>query len=501
MDVEFERKERSCLRRVKRESQTQEENQELRITEDMPDIGSVLCAWGQPLIRGKQWHNGCMEVSGGITAFVLYAPEDGSYPRSIQTWMPFQMRWDLPETERDGTIFACCQIGGVHARSASARKLIVRADIRVTAEAVVEEQAGICVPGDMPDDIQLLRQRYPVCIPTEAGEKAFTLEQNMSIPSNGPKLHRIVRYQLQPELIEQKVMSDKIVFRGTAQLHMVYQTPEGELHCHDFEVPFSQYAQLNREHEQNTQAHSGFVLTGLELEKDLENPDQLQLKAGILCQYRIFDRPVIEVVEDAYSTAREISPATEEMQLPVVLDQNSERINLEVTLDVPGMRLVDVAGYPGELQLRAEDDGTQLQMHSTVQALYYDTDGALQSAVSRWSDTKKIPTDVNTVLQADFIPVDRYQGSISGNGGILRGELSLETVAYSNSGIRQVRGIGFGQQRDPDESRPSLILQKMGTGRLWDLAKSCGSTMEAIRAANGLEGEPDSQQMLIIPVL
>jgi len=501
LDVEFERKERSCLRLVKREIQTQEESQELRITEDMPDIGSVLCAWGQPLIRGKQWRDGCMEVSGGITAFVLYAPEDGSHPRSIQTWMPFQMRWDLPETEHDGTIYARCHVNSVNARSASARKLIVRADISVLAEATVEEHATVCVPGNVPEDVQLLRQRYPVCIPTEAGEKAFTLEQNLTIPTGGPKIDKIVRYQVQPELIEEKVMSDKIVFRGTALLHVLYQTREGELHSHDFEVPFSQYAQLEQEHEQNAQGWAGCVLTGLELDKEFDNPDALQLKAGLLCQYRIFDRPVIEVVEDAYSTVREISPVTEELLLPVMLDRNTEHINPELSIDVPGTRLVDIACYPGELQLRSEEDGALLQMQCLMQSLIYNADGVLQSVASRWSDTRNIPADGNTVMQADWMTVGKPQGSISGSGGVVRGEMALETVSYSSSGIRQVTGVDLGQQRDSEEERPSLILQKMGTGRLWDLAKRCGSTMEAIRAANALEGEPDSQQMLIIPVL
>lgn len=38
-----------------REVQNQEQTLELRLTEGMPDIGRVLCAWGQPQMREKQW--------------------------------------------------------------------------------------------------------------------------------------------------------------------------------------------------------------------------------------------------------------------------------------------------------------------------------------------------------------------------------------------------------------------------------------------------------------
>ena len=57
MQVQFHKKSLSCLQRLKAEVQTQEETQELRLTEDMPDIGCVLGAWGQTLVRSKEFVN------------------------------------------------------------------------------------------------------------------------------------------------------------------------------------------------------------------------------------------------------------------------------------------------------------------------------------------------------------------------------------------------------------------------------------------------------------
>ena len=63
-----------------------------------------------------------------------------------------------------------------------------------------------------------------------------------------------------------------------------------------------------------------------------------------------------------------------------------------------------------------------------------------------------------------------------------------------------VTGVEVGQRKQPDPNRPSLILRRAGESRLWDIAKSAGSTVEAIRSANGLTGEPNPEQMLLIPV-
>jgi hypothetical protein len=64
-----------------------------------------------------------------------------------------------------------------------------------------------------------------------------------------------------------------------------------------------------------------------------------------------------------------------------------------------------------------------------------------------------------------------------------------------------ITAVELGQQKQPDPNRPSLILRRAGDQRLWDLAKDSGSTMDAIRRANGLKGDPLPDQMLLIPVI
>ena len=67
--------------------------------------------------------------------------------------------------------------------------------------------------------------------------------------------------------------------------------------------------------------------------------------------------------------------------------------------------------------------------------------------------------------------------------------------------MSQVTGLELGDPVRPDPNRPSLIVRKPGEADLWALAKGCGSTMDAISQANGLEGEPDPDALLLIPVM
>lgn len=83
MDFQFKQTNCPCLRRVTGQAQTQEQVQEVKLSDAMPDIGRVLGCWGQPLVRSKEWRSDGMSISGGVMAWVLYAPEDGSEPRCL----------------------------------------------------------------------------------------------------------------------------------------------------------------------------------------------------------------------------------------------------------------------------------------------------------------------------------------------------------------------------------------------------------------------------------
>jgi hypothetical protein len=88
----------------------------------------------------------------------------------------------------------------------------------------------------------------------------------------------------------------------------------------------------------------------------------------------------------------------------------------------------------------------------------------------------------------------------AGSGMELKGEsiLLLQTVA--RQGLEMVSGLKLGELQELNAGRPSLILRRAGDQDLWSIAKSTGSTMDAIRQANSLEGEPEESRILLIPV-
>ena len=426
MELQFQRNSFDCLRTAVWEVKSEEQTQEVKIPDAMPDIGKILGVWGQPLMRSKDWRGNGMGISGGVMAWILYAPEDGSVPRSVETWIPFQMRWDFTQSERDGTITASCLLRSIDARLISARKLMARAVVEVSGEALEPVQTDLYAPGELPEDICLLRKSYPIRVPREAGEKTFTIEEELTVPASCNDLQRVIHYSLHPELIDKKVMGDKMVFRGTALVHMLCRCNEGELKNCDFDVPFSQYTELSREYDSYATVNVVPEITNLEL--DIQEPGVLRLKAGLVGQYVVYDRPLVEIVEDAYSPKRSVTVRKEEWNAPAVLEQKQEIIKAEQKMEADGDRMVDASLCFGNPGLHRNDTGMDMEISGSFPMLWYDGEGSGQNGNVRWQHSMEIPADANSVVMAMCRRSGKVQNSYGADGFTARSDLLVDSM-------------------------------------------------------------------------
>ncbi len=495
MELQFQKTVLPGLQLVKREIRNLEETQELKIPDTMPDIGHTLGAWGQVLLRGKEWHNGSAHVSGGVQAWVLYVPEDGVGIQCMQTWIPFHAKWDLPDTDVDGFINTQSHLRSMDVRNTSSRKMMLRANVGVMGEMWILSESDLYEPEGVPEDVHLLRRKYDVSLPREIGEKTFTIEEELAAPAG---IEKILHYSLCPEVQEQKVVSDKIVFRGTAHLHILYQGQEEQPDSWDTEVPFSQYGELDREYSADATVQITPSVTGVEVELDREG--KLHLKAGIAGQYMIYDPVKFETVEDAYSPLRTVQPHMSRMVLPAMLDIQKQILTTEQMIPRCG-GMVDTVFLQDHPYRVLDAGGMTMTIPGQFQVLCRDENGVLQYTSARWEGKWQLPEDDGSVVLATATACRKPQTAFDGNGMVLCADSHVEAVTFSAEGFPMVTGLELGELQPADPARPSLILRRAGKDNLWELAKKSGSTPERIQSINQLEDEPDPGQMLLIPIL
>lgn len=497
MELQFKSETCRCLTAAVREVRSTELTQEVRLTDGMPDIGRVVASWGQIVLRGKEWQSDQVSVSGGIMVWILYVPEDGTQPRCVDTWIPFQLKWELPGDNREGPIRVCPLLRLVDSRGVSARKIMVRASLSAFGEALSPVHAEIYGPTELPDDIQVLQNTYPIRLPKEAGEKTFLLDEDLSMPAGAAEIEKLLAYSMEPQLQEMRVAGDKVILRGIGKLHMIYRCAEGKIHAADLETPISQYAQL--EDMYGTEASSDVMMGITSLELTQSEGNQLRLKCGMVAQYLISDRFLAELTEDAYSPRRDVELQMEELRLPAILESRME--NVSVRQQLPGItgQVADLAFLPDFPRQTRNGDKLMLELPGQFQLLYYAPDGSLQGSTARWEENMQLPADPSAGMMF-LVQPQNFQTMTGPEDMNLSGNYVLQMRTTMEQGMPMVTGLDIGPEREKDPSRPSLILCRPDGESLWEMAKRTGSTIADIRRANRPMTEEQENRMLLIPV-
>ena len=496
MELPFEKRSEKFWQQKAYAPVTREESQEYKLPESMPDVGRVIAAWGQSVLRGKEWRSDHIGLNGGVMVWVLYAPEDGSGPRRLESWVPFHIRMDHSHDGEDGAIRAECVLCGVDARSISSRKLMLRCQIGMMVQTLVPKTAELYNPGKLPEDIQVLDRVYPMVLTRETGEKTFLADELVPLPQGTPALSRILYSRLTPQITEQKMLSSRAVFRGVGELHLLCQD-EGEKLCTlDLEVPFAQYLDLEGEYEEGAEISNLLCLTSLETEVA---EDGIRVRCGMVSQYIVNAPTVVTCLADAYSTQRELELVRQEVVLPAWLDEQVREIELGERLtgdEVP----VDAIFFPDLPLVTKQPGGAEIRCGGAFQTLSEAPDGSLVGKQLRASRTETLMTECDT------IPCTWLRGGTllrrEGSSWSMDQRMALKLDSVCTKPIGMLSGIRAGECREPDPERPSVIIRsRKPEETLWDIAKYCGSTVSAIQRLNKLESEPEENRLLLIPVV
>lgn len=497
MEVQFEKEILNYLEPAVWENQNQELTQEVRLTEDLPDAGRVLGCWAQCILRSKEWRSGGMNAGGGVMVWTLYAPEDGGEVRCVEAWLPFQMKWSFPPTEREGLMCISCSVRSADARVISARKLMLRVCVGALGIAVSGAEAQIPQPGEVPMDVQLLQHTYPVTLPVEAGEKTVQLDEELELSSMAQGDRKILRCMVQPEIREHRIIGDRLVFRGNAKLQLL-TVVNGAVRPETMDVPFSAFTDLDHEYDGEASAQIELAMTGLETE--MTEDGHLRLKAGIAAQYMIWERKPLTIVEDAYSPRRDIRVQEQILMLPALLDRRMENCTAAAALHQAGGQTLDGICFAENPTQQMLDGEVHLTVPAFAVVLYQDPGGTAQGINQRMEAHVEVKADDGSRCLSCVREIGGVQILGTGENLECRCEIGLELRFLSGQGMTMVTGMELGELRPEDPDRPALILRRSAGERVWDIAKASGSTVDSIRAANDLDGEPAPGRMLLIPV-
>jgi hypothetical protein len=280
---------------------------------------------------------------------------------------------------------------------------------------------------------------------------------------------------------------------------MLYCDAQNKLQSLDSDLQFAQYADLDQEYGSAATAWIVPILNGAESE--ITEDGKLVLKCAITAQYVIYDRKLLEVVEDAYSIKRQLELQTQMVNLPIRLEIQERQMDGQCQVQTEDVDVIDTAVLYTHPVYRQNSDRVQMEMDAHYQVLCRDANGNLQSKTGKETSVWEMESNENNKMSMYIQSKGQPDQSPRADGVVLQPNGIVHTAVFSHSGIPMIKALELTDDLPSDLGRPSLILRRVGEQNVWQIAKECGSTVDAIRKANNLQQEPQDGQMLLIPVL
>lgn len=467
----------------------QEQTAETVLPETMPEIGRILETFGTLLVQSKTVENGSVRVTGGIQVGVLYVPDHEDMPERIEVWVPFAVTKKVPTTDQT-TLFYWGWIRSLETRFINSRKIMVKAGIGSELTLLTPTEQKISQLDRMPVGMECKTNTYPMRLPLAEAEKEMQIADEILMPEQLPGIERLLKASCSVEIDESRCIGDKAVYKGDLRIRTLYQTVNGSLAVWNGTVPFSQYAELEREVENGIITIQPLI-RHLEIDSDGQpESHRLLLNTTVLAQILVRGTVEVKLTEDAYCLNGELKPEWQIIELTPCLDVLEREITQTIQLPEDAAELLDAVCSLDRFE-KAESGSVCGVLR--IDLTYFDASRMLKSKLltQRFRDTDagEIPGD----------PVCRLgiKGEVSQTGRALHVPVEANLICLKQMSWQNLSGgeIVPGGKEDG----PSLIVRNVN-GELWPIARAYRTTVHSICAANQLETEQlDSTRILLIP--
>jgi len=217
--------------------QQKEVSMEVIVPDTQADVYSVLTSSAVCQIKQKTLRQDCVVVEGMVELEAFCQEEEEDCWQTIRGSIPFAMEIEAPGCREDGIAQLRVEVLRCDAQIRNPRKLQLQAQVAAYVQVYQKEQLVVTenAAGSEEEDIQTLCDTVEIDVLRMVAEKKLVAADELQIGTTGRLLHYTVDWRQE----EQRVLSGKVMLRGSAVVQTVFFR-EGQLRQQEFQLPFSQ---------------------------------------------------------------------------------------------------------------------------------------------------------------------------------------------------------------------------------------------------------------------
>lgn len=499
MDMELKRVTLEGYRPVAHTMFSQEETLESIVPDAFPDVARVVSASGRAFLKDKELGEGVLRLTGTAKVTVLYIPEGEELPRALEIAIPFQYQRDDPKFHAGCPVLADVQAASADAHTINPRKLLARVNVAVWAAAYDRERRELSADlmVGKGEGLQKLIAPRKCCVIPDVLEKGFAFSDVLRPPASRPELEELLLYRAELGTADAKFIGKKLVLKGDVQLSVVYRSGEGVCQTR-FELPYSQILDIG-ELPDEAEPEVAVALKNVDCRA---REGELEVALEMLAQAAVWERRSVSLISDAYCVGQPIDVERAPVRLCTMAERSARRELGRKLCEsgIPAKQVLDCGAAVSSLTAAPAEGGISYTAQVNASILYLSEDDALCSVEVDIPVTCRVDVPSGCECACRCRPVGECT-AVPVTGGLeVRFEAEFTWNVTREEQSACVTGVKPGEVRDTGP-RPSVVIRRVERGEtLWDIAKSCGSTVDDIRCANTLPGEEAAAgALLLIP--
>ena len=492
-----------CYEKVFTQTVRQEETQTAVVPEALPDIGSILCASGTALIRGKDVEDGRIRLEANVPVRISYCPEEGEGVRGLEVNVPLYLSLEDANIPERGVCVADISLVAVEAKLLNPRKVSVRVEAAFTVDCYAEGQLAFeGAPESAPaESVNVLQKRLTVTPVRAVTEKTFVLVDEFNLPAAISGADTVLNQQTAVAVEDVQATGSKLIVKGSVKSCVFCADADGSAGAVEFSTGFSQIIDLGRAPEGEVFAAVSVLLSGAHYDIGGEGRTgsaELHLVAQVVAR----EKAEVSCLADAYSNRRALELECDEREVRRVKAELCLRASLREALptECAVASVVQSCAVPGTP--RTEEDKVSVPV--SVCLLYRDADGCPRAEKRKYEAAFSYELQEGEALFPVSAGVSELYVSPVEEGAEVRMTLELRAFLTETETVKCVTGLSWDEAAEADidaQARPTLvILRACAKDDLWTIAKQNCSTVAAIIEANGIDpGDGSWEKLILVP--
>ncbi|HBT63621.1 MAG TPA: hypothetical protein DEB10_03025, partial [Ruminococcaceae bacterium] len=427
--------------------------------------------------------------------------------RNCEITKPFTSTFSVKSGAVNPVIRVTAKTEYVNCRAVSPRRLDVHGAFTVKLKMTAEggEEVVSTINGDT---MYTRKNVVTYSVPVMSAEKNFTVSEVLELGENQPAAEVLIRSECVPVLSDCKIMTNKAIIKGELHISNLYTSDvtTGEARKTRHEIPFSQIIDIEGiDEEWQCDIRPDVISRDIHISSNQNGEGRLlEVNIKMTTAVDCYKTGMCEIVSDAYSSSCPVMLERKRIDTSHLMAIHRDASTIRETFDLPSdgvTNIIDVWCDVSPISERCEGGISHIAGRLMIYMLAKDGEGII-SFYERPADFNLEYDDNCTSVSSDMAITSVDYNMVGAEQLEIRAQMDVVRRCFSDDSMVAVSSVMVDENAAFPNEKAALKIYYANSGEsIWEVAKACHTSMDAVMEENALSGDVLTKDtMLLVPL-